>query len=247
MDEWNYDSARDLDKNLADGLRDFPREPSMWTFATRSAAGLFIRVCLKVFHRFRVTGLENLPKDSAFVLVANHSSHWDAICMMSMLPFGMRHRVFPAAAADYFFTALPQVMFSSIIVNALPFHRTAGPQQSLKICQQLLKTPGNVLILFPEGTRSMTGTLGEFKPGIGLLLRGCAVPVLPCAIKGAFESWPKGRRLPRLTRLSVIVGKPIHFDQATHGKGGAKEIALQLQGAVQNLLEAEDESGLRAF
>lgn len=241
MDEWHYDSARDLDKTLAEGLRDFPREPSMWTFATRSAAGLFIRVCLKVFHGFRVTGLENIPKDSAFVLVANHSSHWDAICLISMLPFHMRHRIFPAAAADYFFTALPRVMFSSIIVNALPFHRTAGPQQSLKICQQLLKTPGNVLILFPEGTRSTTGELGEFKPGIGLLLRGCAVPVLPCAIKGAFESWPKGRRLPRLTRLSVVVGKPMNFEQVAPGKGGAKEIALQLQGAVQNLLEAEDE------
>ena len=46
MDDWQYDSARDLDKSLADGLRDFPREPSMWTFATRSAAGQFIRVCL---------------------------------------------------------------------------------------------------------------------------------------------------------------------------------------------------------
>jgi 1-acyl-sn-glycerol-3-phosphate acyltransferase len=80
--------------------------------------------------------------------------------------------------------------------------------------------------------------LGEFKPGIGLLLRGCAVPVLPCAIKGAFESWPKGRRWPRLTRLSVVVGKPMSFDQVAPGKGGAKEIALQLQGAVQNLLEA---------
>ncbi len=241
MDEWQYDSARDLDKSLADGLRDFPREPTMWTFATRTAAGLLIRVCLKAFHRFRVTGLENIPKDTAFVLVANHSSHWDAICLISMLPFRMRHRIFPAAAADYFFTALPRVMFSSIIVNALPFHRTAGPQQSLKICQQLLKTPGNVLILFPEGTRSTTGELGEFKAGIGLLLRGCAVPVLPCAIKGAYESWPKGRRLPRLTRLSVIVGKPMNFDHVSPGKGGAKEIALQLQGAVQDLLEAEDE------
>jgi 1-acyl-sn-glycerol-3-phosphate acyltransferase len=241
VEEWQYDSARDLDKNLVDGLRDFPREPSMWTFATRSAAGVLIRICLKVFHRFRVTGLENISQESAFVLVANHSSHWDAICLISMLPFHMRHRIFPAAAADYFFTALPRVMFSSIIVNALPFHRTAGPQQSLKICQQLLKTPGNVLILFPEGTRSTTGALGEFKPGIGLLLRGCAVPVLPCAIKGAFESWPKGRRLPRLTRLSVVVGKPMNFEQVAPGKGGAKEIALQLQGAVQDLLEAKDE------
>lgn len=241
MEDWTYDSARDLDKDLMVRLRGFPREPTMVVYALRSLAALMLRCWLKAVHRFRVNGLENLPASGSYILIGNHSSHWDALCLTSMLPFRMRHRIFPAAAADYFFTSAPHTIFSSVFLNALPFHRRASPQQSLRICQELLRTPGNVLIIFPEGTRSATGELGSFKPGIGLLLAGSDVPVLPCAIRGAFESWPRGRRLPRLTRLEVSIGKPMRIAPKSAGKDAIRSATRELQQAVQTLMEAHDE------
>ena len=86
---------------------------------------------------------------------------------------------FPAAARDYFFVSAPRIFLAAVVINALPFERKLTPRQSLKLCEGLLHNSGNVLILFPEGTRSTTGELGEFKPGVGHLLAGRDVPVVP--------------------------------------------------------------------
>lgn len=117
-------------------------------------------------------------------MVANHTSHLDTASIISSLPMKKIHRVFPAAAQDYFFVTPPRVAFSAIVVNALPFNRKTNIRQSLTLCKQLLQTPGNVLLLFPEGTRSVTGQLQEFKPGIGLLMAGLPHPVIPCHLGG---------------------------------------------------------------
>ena len=136
-----------------------------------------------------------MPQEGSFVLVANHSSHLDAISILSALPLKKLHRVFPAAAKDFFFENMPRTAVAAVIVNALPFDRQTNVRQSLTLCKQLLENPGNVLLLFPEGTRSTTGELGEFKPGIGLLLAGIEVPVVPCFLEGAFASVAEGQRL----------------------------------------------------
>jgi 1-acyl-sn-glycerol-3-phosphate acyltransferase len=235
MTPWHYEPAPDLDQSLLERLRHFPREPDMMVYGLRSVIALLLRGWLRVYHRLRVRGLENLPASGSFILVANHSSHVDALCILAAMPLRKLHRVFPAAAKDYFFVSLPRVAIAAIVVNALPFARQTKIRQSLELCRQLLANPGNILVLFPEGTRTSDGTVGEFRPGIGLLVAGTNIPVLPCHLSGAFAAWPKGRVFPRPARVHLRIGAPLKFSNYPADKPSIERISHELRGAVVGL------------
>jgi 1-acyl-sn-glycerol-3-phosphate acyltransferase len=232
MNLWHYDPAADLEQPLLDRLRNFPREPDMLVYGLRSLAALICRGWLGVYHRFRIVGRERLPAAGSFVVVANHCSHLDTFCLLAALPVGQLHRAFPAAARDYFFVSAGRAFAAAVFANALPFERQTNPRQSLAVCQQLLQNPGNVLILFPEGSRSTTGAVGEFKPGIGMLVAGSHAPVLPCYISGAYAAFPKGAWIPRPRAVSLTIGEPLYFGDRSHGKEAAVRIARDLRAAV---------------
>lgn len=232
---WEYEPAPDLDQSLVERLRRFPREPDMAVYGLRSLAALGLRTLLRAYHRFEISGAENLPKEESFVLVANHSSHLDTLCLLSALPLRKLHRVFPAAAQDYFFVSAPRLAIAAIVVNALPFGRQSHIRQSLELCRELLSNKGNVLILFPEGTRTTTGQLGTFKPGIGLLVAGTTLPIVPCYLSGAFEAWPKGTWLPRPRKLRLRIGTPRVYSHLVAGKESAQHICTDLREAVDQL------------
>jgi len=238
MDTWQYETAVDLDQTLSERLSGFPRQPDMLVYGARYLAALAIRTWLRGYHRFVVRGQEQLPQGSSFVLVANHASHLDAICLLSALPIKHVHRAFPAAAKDYFFESLPRIALASIVVNALPFNRETNIRQSLALCQKLLENPGNILILFPEGTRSASGELGEFKPGIGLLLAGSEIPVVPCFLRGAHTALPKGRVIPRPRKIELVVGAPRNYADLKRGKDAALEVSADLRGAIEALRDS---------
>jgi 1-acyl-sn-glycerol-3-phosphate acyltransferase len=116
-------------------------------------------------------------------------------------------------------------------MNALPFGRRMRVRESLTLCARLLAEPGHVLIIFPEGTRSRTGAMQPFKPGVGALLAETEVDVLPCYVEGAFRAWPKGRRVPRPRKVRLIIGAARRYG----GKDEAGAIAAELRGAVEAL------------
>jgi 1-acyl-sn-glycerol-3-phosphate acyltransferase len=234
--QWQYEPAADIDQPLAERLRHFPREPDMLVYGLRSLATLSLRAWLKVYHRLHVEGRENLPESSSFVMVANHSSHLDALALLAALPAKKVHRAFPAVAEDYFFVDLPRAIFSAVFINAMPFGRRLRVRQSLDLCRRLLANPGNILILFPEGTRSVTGRMGDFRPGIGSLAAELDVPVVPCAVRGAYAAWPKGAWLPRPRAVKLIIGRPRSYAGRAPHKELAQEIATELRDAVQELL-----------
>jgi 1-acyl-sn-glycerol-3-phosphate acyltransferase len=151
------------------------------------------------------------------------------------LPLRKLHRAFPAAASDYFFQSVPRLWIAAVIVNALPFARQMRVRHSLSLCEQLLASPGTILIIFPEGTRSTTGELREFKSGIGALVAGRDVPVVPCFIDGSFRAWPKGKRLPRPRKLRLIVGAPLDYRACSRDKIEICAIAAELREAVNEL------------
>lgn len=235
MDTWHYEPASDLEHTPLDRLKRFPREPDMLVYGLRLAAAAICRSWLRIYHRLTIVGRENLPADGSFVMVANHASHLDALCLLACLPFGRIHRSFPAAAQDYFFVNPPRLLLAAIVVNALPFDRKTSARQSLTLCRQLLDRPGHCLLLFPEGTRSPSGELGEFKPGIGLLLAGSGHPVVPCYIEGAHRAWRKGTWFPRPRRIEVRIGPPRTYNHIGRGKGAADQITHNLRVAVATL------------
>ena len=232
---WQYEPAPDLDQPLAERLRRFPREPDLTIYGLRSLAALLMRGWLRLYHRLEIVGRENLPAEGSFVIVANHTSHLDTLCLLSALPLRKLHRAFPAAAQDYFFVSVPRLAIAAVVVNALPFGRQKHIRQSLELCRQLLANPGNVLILFPEGTRTATGRLGEFKPGIGLLVAGTQLPVVPCHLSGGFEAWPKGKWIARPRKLVLRIGQSRNYPSLTPGKEAAEHVCADLQKAVAGL------------
>jgi 1-acyl-sn-glycerol-3-phosphate acyltransferase len=247
MGPWHYQPARDLDQPMIERLRRFPREPDMLVYGLRLVTTLFCRGWLRSFHRLSILGRENLPAEGSFVMVANHASHLDVLCLLAALPLARIHRAFPAAARDYFFESTPLTFLATVAVNAMPFDRRSSPRQSLGFCHRVLETPGNALILFPEGTRSTSCAAGEFKPGIGLLVAGTNYPVVPCYIEGAHRAWPKGAWLPRPGKVRVRIGPPQQFSQHGRGKDSALRIAGALREAVLSLSRAPDHpsSGLQ--
>ena len=209
----------------------------MWMYALRSAGALVLRGWLYGYHRLEVRGRQHLPAEGSFVMVANHQSHLDAVSLISSVPLRRLHRVFPAAAADYFFSSLGRSVVASTIVNALPFDRKVKGEESLAICRRLLATPGNVLIIFPEGTRSPSGELGRFRSGIGRLVEGTDVPVIPCHIRGAHAAFPKGAWFPRPRKLLLSIGAPRRFGDRPAGRETVVQICEELHEAVAELAE----------
>ena len=235
MKKWLYDSVRDFDQAPADRLRQFPREPGMLVHGLRSLGALIIRGLLRVYNDFEIIGHQNLRTNRSLVIVANHCSHIDTLCLLAALPLRKLHRAFPAAASDYFFQSVPRLWAAAIIVNALPFARQARIRQSLSLCRELLARPGTILIIFPEGTRSTTGEVGEFKSGIGALVAGRDVAVAPCFIDGSFQAWPKGKRFPRARKVRLVVGTPRNYRDRATDKIEICAIAAELRNAVNEL------------
>src|SRR5580693_817934 len=237
MKKWRYDSARYFEQAPIDRLRQFPREPDMLVYGVRALIALIIRGWLRIYHRFEIMGYQNLRTSRSLVIVANHSSHLDTLCLLAALPLRKLHRAFPAAAADYFFQSVPRTFVATVVANALPFARRVRVRRSLSICSELLNDPENILILFPEGTRSETGETREFKSGIGALVAGRDVTVLPCYLHGAFRAWPKGRRLPRPKKVRLIVGAARNYSSRNANKIDICTIAAELHRAVKELGE----------
>jgi 1-acyl-sn-glycerol-3-phosphate acyltransferase len=232
MDPWIYETAEDLDRSIVERLRHFPRQPDMLVYGARLVAAATLRAWLAAYHRLRIVGRENLPGEGSFVLVANHASHLDTVCLLSALPLSRVHRAFPAAASDYFFVSVPRLAFAAVVVNALPFDRRIQIRQSLSLCRKLLANPGNVLIIFPEGTRSTTGRLGTFKPGIGMLVAGTNYPVVPCYLDGAYRALPRSAWFPRPRRIRLTIGRPLDFSHLSPGKAAAQQVCGGLRDAV---------------
>jgi len=240
MKRWRHNQMTDVKQSTAERLRNFPREPDMLVYALRACVALILRLWLRCYHRLEIVGAERLLRDDSFVIVANHSSHLDTLCLLAALPLGKLHCAFPAAAADYFFQSGPRLWIASVVTNAMPFARGTRARQSLSVCRHLLEIPGNVLIIFPEGTRSTNGAIGGFKPGIGALLSARDVDVIPCFIDGAFGAWPKGKRIARPHKVRLIIGSPQRYGTEDSGRENFATIASRIRETICELKEQND-------
>jgi 1-acyl-sn-glycerol-3-phosphate acyltransferase len=163
-------------------------------------------------YRIKVEGLENIPKKGAAIIAANHLSFLDSFFIPLVIK---RRRMTYLAKADYFKSWKTAWFFKS--VGQISCERAGGSksQQSLEIALDVLKN-GNLLGIYPEGTRSPDGYLYRGRTGVARLALASGAPVIPVGLVGTEEVMPKDRKLPRLWgRVKVIVkiGKPLDFSR----------------------------------
>ncbi len=207
-------------------------------------AGLFrfgVWAIYRCYFSIKCNGLENLPREQPYIIAANHSSHLDTLAVMTVLGNESK-RLRVLAAKDYWFSTRFKSWFSGELLKFVPFDRHANFLQGLRISQEVLKQ-NDCLLIYPEGTRSVTGELQPFKPGLGLLAYETGSPIIPAYIDGTYRALPKGKNLPSKSRIRVTFGKPIMPSGHEIGKpddasGLEQEIYRKLADAVRSEIEA---------
>lgn len=237
MPDWTYQPARDAGLKPAERLRSTRRESGLISTAGHWLWWSAMRCYLSGYHGLRIEGREHLPAACPFILVANHASHLDAMVLASPFPLALRDHVYPVAAGDTFFQKPLMTLFAASLLNALPVWRKKTVTHALQdLRRRLLEEPCG-FILFPEGTRSRTGRMGPFKPGVGMLVAGTAVPVVPAYLDGAFDALPPDGRFPRPRRLTLRVGPALRFDDAPDDRRGWQRVAEEAEAAVRALAD----------
>ncbi|CAA9383247.1 MAG: Acyl-CoA:1-acyl-sn-glycerol-3-phosphate acyltransferase [uncultured Propionibacteriaceae bacterium] len=212
--------------------------PSRYTSPVHASARFVAqRLLLKPFvwsiTNTTVLGREKLKDLSGpFVVVSNHSSHLDAPLIIGSLPRRLSRYVAAGAAADYFFDVWWRRGLTALFFNAFPVDRT-GLRGKRGMATGLLDA-GVPLLLFPEGTRSRTGEMGQFKPGAAALCISRDVPCLPVAIVGAAEAMPLGRALPQRGRPPIFVtfGAPMTAEDGETALQFSDRIAKEVRELV---------------
>ncbi|MDE2927294.1 MAG: AMP-binding protein [Acidobacteriota bacterium] len=188
-----------------------------------------LRLLYASYFRLRLRFPERLPRDEAYIIAANHSSHLDSGAIIAALAgaLGTRQakKLHLLGARDYFFNNAVRAWFFSTFLNVVPIEREETSLEGLRTIQTILQE-GEPVLIFPEGTRSRTGELRSFKPGLGLIARELRVPIVPVRIDGAYQALPAGRTLPRPGRLEVTFGKPIRTER--YFADGAEESRVQV-------------------
>lgn len=235
MEPWEYKPAKDLELAGMDRMRSYRRETGLAASVIRLLWWSFLRVFFRTWNHLRVEGRGNLPAEPPFLLAANHASHLDAMLLMSVFPISWRDRVFPIVAKDVFFEKLSIAALGAFFINALPLWRNKAHAHDLSDLRASLARDPVVFILFPEGTRSRNGEMQEFKSGIGRIVAGTPVSVVPCWIDGAHHAMPPGKKLPRPRRLRLVIGKPVDFREIPDKREGWNRVATEIRDAVDGL------------
>ena len=160
------------------------------------------------------------------VVVANHSSHADTAALLAALP-PEAQPVF-VAAADYWFDVPVRRFIASSLAGVLPVRRSGGGNyDALLAAARPALTAGRTVVIYPEGTRSTDGTIGEFRSGALRLARECGVPIVPVALTGTADVLPKGGSYSPAP-MQVRIGEPV--DPNTISASQLREQVVALRG-----------------
>lgn len=188
----------------------------------------------KLFFHIRHTGLENIPTEGPVVVAANHQSHLDPPLVGCAITRDASY-----VARDSLFRFRP---FGALIgsLHAIPIDREGRTMGGIKETLRRLKA-GDVVVLFPEGTRSSDGEVHTFKPGFASLAQRSKAAIVPAAIAGAFEAWPRSQRFPHPRKIVVHFSPPIPPEQVanTDEKELVAEVERRVRGCYAMLCSAQ--------
>lgn len=170
-----------------------------------------------------VSGTEHLEQlGGPVIFAANHSSHLDTVMVYGALPAPLRYRLAPAMSQDFFAALFGKARApltqrlkdaagyatALTLFNAYPLpQQLGGARRALHYSGELIDA-GYSILIFPEGTRTETGELLPFRPGVGLMAKQLSVPVVPVRLRGLFEIFPATASWPGVGKVSVCFGEP---------------------------------------
>ncbi|MCA1616322.1 MAG: AMP-binding protein, partial [Acidobacteria bacterium] len=191
------------------------------------------------FLKTKIEGQTNVPAHTNFIVVANHTSHLDM--GLVKIALGEQGRDLVAlAAADYFFDNKYKRAYMDNFTNTVPIERSGSLRKSLRHALSFLDRGFNALI-FPEGGRTQTGVLADFKPVIGFLALTARTGILPVYLRGTYEALPKGSNMLRSRDVGARVGRLITVEEMeamTKGMSkseGYRLIAAYVRHQIENL------------
>ena len=152
-------------------------------------------------------GASLVPRTGGVILASNHQSFLDVLILGGACPRPVRYMARRSLWEN------PVLGWLITDWKAIPVSRDRPGKDELRSILETVRG-GEVLALFPEGTRTVDGSIGELRGGIGFLARKAGVPVVPVLIRGAFEAWPRGRRLPRRGRVRIAFGRAVQYSDA---------------------------------
>ncbi|AYA76854.1 1-acyl-sn-glycerol-3-phosphate acyltransferase [Bacillus sp. Y1] len=190
---------------------------TIYTFA-RSV----VNMIYKPLYRIETIGQENIPKVGSVLLCSNHISNLDPIVVGTTTPRAVHFM----AKEELFRVPVIGKLFPHL--NAFPVKRGMSDREALRKGLAVLKE-GEVLGLFPEGTRSKTGELGEGLAGAGFFATRSEALIVPCAVIGPYKAFNK---------LKVVYGKPVDFTEYRKNKISADEATKIIMEEIRKLIIA---------
>jgi long-chain acyl-CoA synthetase len=191
----------------------------------------------------RVEGTSRIPRSGPVVISPNHQTYLDGFFVAAALPFHAFRRIFFVGAAEYFETRV--MAWGARAINIVPVDPDANLVNAMRAAATGLRL-GKVLMLFPEGERTIDGTLKTFRKGAAILGSHLDVPVVPVAIDGLYRLWPRGRPIQwrafvdRRARAVIVFGDAMRMPPADYAAGAAAlqaRVAAMLASSSRNSKE----------
>ena len=201
--------------NWADILKEkvHVKLPKSWF--TIDLAKYMGKILFKLFFNIKGSGQENLPKPP-FIIAPNHQSAFDGLFVASFLERRLLKKTFFYAKAKHFDNKF--LKFMARINNTVVVDVNNDLKGSIQVLAEVLKDGKNIMI-FPEGTRTPDGSLGDFKQTFAILSSELKVPVVPVVINGAYHVMPRGKHFPRLFKpVSISFLKPVNPDKKSYNE-----------------------------
>ena len=186
---------------------------------------IICRFVFKIIFRTKVIGAENIPKDGAFILAANHVSNWDPPFLGTFI-----ERIVNYMGKEELFINPIMAMICRGL-HVFPVKRGAADKNAIKNAVKILKA-GDCLGLFPEGTRSKTGKIGKAESGVSLIAAMTKSPIIPAAIVNTEKIFSHEVKFPR---LAVVYGKPMNFSGNAKDKEELHNFAQSIMAEVSKL------------
>jgi long-chain acyl-CoA synthetase len=196
--------------------------------------GRLVNLFAEDVFRLKISGLEKLPAKGAFILCANHQSYLDAPILTAALPYSTFRNVFYVGTSELFGSGPARAL--ARFLRLVPVDPDANLIPAMRAGAYGLRQ-GRVLMLYPEGERSIDGAPKSFKKGAAILARHLNVPIVPVAEEGFFDAWPRGRGFQKFAPLRISIGDPIYPDPAEAPEAAYERLTAELRQRVVAMWE----------